>query len=381
MRYTLPKKAQSENMSTSEEVEKKEKQEDHLGEKSSDVTKGRGAFWISSGSDLMDLVVGGGRGLGYETGMSVLFEAQSSAGKSFLAHEIVASAYHKYKSKANWMYLDCESGCTFDSKALYGVEIMPPNVEDRKRPKTIEAAFSEIMLFGEAIKKDEFGIVIVDSLDGLVSEAAEERASKRVLAYSKGKEFDEASYGMEKAKYLSQEFWPNVNEMCERKNVLLIVVSQYRQAQGQYGSVNKISNGEANKFYSHARVKFVKKEELEVKGRSIGAIVDAGTIKMKGPWPYRNCYIVMHYSRGIDNTATNIDYLYDLRTAERGELKKRASEQLLTWDDKELSRSDLINYIEDNNLEKKLSERVREKWYNDEEVAVEGLKGRKSRYA
>jgi RecA/RadA recombinase len=383
----LPKKAQSENTTTNEEnnvlEEKTGQGVDSLVSSNSDTKKekGRGAYWISSGSDLMDEVVGGGRGSGYETGMSILFEANSSAGKSFLAHEVIASAYHRYKDKCKWLYLDCESGCTFDSKALYGVEIMPPNVSERKRPSTIEDCFAEIKLFGESKKDDEFGIVVIDSIDGLTSEDTETRSEERVKQYSKGKDFDKGSYGMAKAKFLSQEFFPLLNEMVERKNILLIIVAQYRQAAGQYGPKTTISNGDAIKFYPHARVKFTKKEEIEVKGRSVGAVIEVQTIKMKGPRPYRSCYITMHYTRGIDNVTTNIDYLYDLRTAERGELKKAAETNLLDWDGNMLTRQQLIRYIEDNNLERELRKRVSLRWEEEEAIAGKLLEGRKNRYA
>jgi hypothetical protein len=277
------------------------------------------------------------------------------------------------------MYLDVESGATINSKHLYGFEIMPPNVEDRVRPKTVEEALNEIVLFGNKMKKDEFGIVILDSLDGLLAENTQERVEKRASLYAKGKEFDEGSYGMAKAKFLSQEFFPTINALAEEKNLLIIIMAQYREAQGQYGSKKVLSNGKALPYYPHVRVKFVKKDEIEIKGRAIGAVLQAETTKMKGPRPFRNCYVTLHYSRGIDNTATNIDYLYDLRTAERGELKKVADNPL-TWDDQELTRDALIRYIEENDLESELSKRVHEKWEAEEAQAAKPLEGRKSRY-
>lgn len=376
----MPRKAKSNEDSTSEEIEATIlKGGGSRGQKPSDTA--RGAFWVNSGSDLMDLVVGGGRGLGYETGMSVLFEASSSAGKSFLAHEVIASAYHKYKEKCKWLYLDVESGCTFDSKALYGIEIMPANVGDRKRPTTLEDCHAEIMNFGETVKSGEFGIVVVDSLDGLMSEDTEERVSERARLYAKGKEYDKGSFGMQKAKYLSQEFFPSVNAMVEKKNILLILVSQYRESAGQYGPRNVISGGKALTFYTHARVKFQKKEEIEIKGRTLGAVISVETVKMKGPRPYRNCLITIFYTRGIDNVTSNVDYLYDLRTAERGELKKNAEEKELKWKDQVLTREALIRYIEEHNEEEELSAAVREKWEAEEIQAAKMLEGRKTRYA
>lgn len=380
----MPRKAVSSDISTNEDQNAPAKKglegESPLGENTSNSTKGRGEFWISSGSDLMDIIVGGGRGYGFETGLVCLFESDSGSGKTFVGHEVIASAYHEYKNKCEWLYLDCESGSTIDSKQLYGFEVMPPNVEDRIRPKTVEECLNEIIIFGNKKKKNNFGIIIVDSIDGLLSEDTQNRVEKRASLYSKGKEYDEGSYGMAKAKFLSQEFFPTINALAEEKNILIIIMAQYREAQGQYGSKKVLSNGKALPYYPHIRVKFVKKEEIEIKGRTIGAVIQAETTKMKGPRPFRSCYVVLHYSRGIDNTATNIDYLYDLRTVERGELKKSAIEGTLTWDDQELTRSDLIRYVERNNLEKELSKRVHAKWEEEEAKAMKELEGRKNRY-
>jgi hypothetical protein len=256
------------------------------------------------------------------------------------------------------------------------VEVMPPKVEDRKRPETIEDCFSEIMLFSETVKKGEFGVVVVDSIDGLLSEEVEAAAEERVANYKKGKTDNDGLRGQQKALFLSRIFFPKLNSMVEKKSILLIIISQYRQGSGQYGPKQVISNGEAIKFYTHSRVKINKKEENEVNGRSIGTTVGVETIKMKGPWPYRSCYVSLHY-----NTASNIDYLYDLRTAERGELKKKVADSLLKWDDQEMNRYDLIRYIESNNLERDLRKRVRDKWDDEEAKAAKELEGRKSRYA
>ena len=379
----MPRKAKSDDTGTREEIEASLTQGAGRtkAKKGTSSSATRGVAWISSGSDLMDEVVGGGRGLGYETGMSVLFEAMSSAGKSFLAHEVIASAYHKYKEKCKWLYLDVESGCTFDSKQLYGVEIMPVNVEDRKRPETIEDCFSEIMLFGETIKEGEIGIAVVDSIDGLLSEETETAADERVKNYKKGSDKNDGLRGQQKALFLSRIFWPKINSMIEKKNILLIVVSQYRQAAGQYGPRNTISNGEAIKFYVHARVKFRKVNEIEVSGRPIGAVVEVSTVKLKGPRPYRSCPFILYYSRGVDNIETSIDYLYDLRTAKECDFKKGSEEKLLKFEDVELNRHDLIRHIEQGKLESKLKRMVLDKWEDEEDAAMKPLEGRKSRYA
>ena len=72
-----------------------------------------------TGSYLLDMIVGGGIGEGYPFGSTVNIVGDSSAGKTLLSREIIAACHYKFKDKFKWVYDDCESGFTFDTKSLY----------------------------------------------------------------------------------------------------------------------------------------------------------------------------------------------------------------------------------------------------------------------
>lgn len=370
-----------------------------------------------TGSTLLDLIVGGGTGEGFSFGNVINIVGDTGSGKSLMVCEIVAACHYKFKDKFKWIYDDCESGFTFDTKSLYGFEIMPMNVEERVKSDTVEDAYVNVRKFAEGLKKDEFGIYVIDSLDGLTSKEANTIANTHYNKALKGKEDDTGSYRLGKAKYLSQEFFPQLADLLEKTNCLLIIVSQVRENLSPI-SFNKFvrSGGKAMDFYCHTVLWLAAIKKIKRKDRVVGVVVKAKTTKSKTPRPFREGIFIIDFYYGIDDIATNIDYLYDFRT-DAGELVKNASaiwqsgkelnlenlkqflldndlvkryetevssklkkSEILDWintdkdiKDKfnntfgvEMSREELIHYIEENNLEDELRRRVKEKWENIE---------------
>ena len=174
---------------------------------------------FDTGCTLLDLVTGGAKNVfGIPSGRFINIVGDKSAGKTFLSNEIIASAYHKYGSKKfKWVYDDCESGYSFDTETMYGFEIMP---ENPIHSRTVEEAFCNITDFAGKLKGDQFGIYVLDSLDGLTSQEQDDRAEERLKAFHAEKTFDKGTYGMGKQKYLSQEFFPQLCSTIENKNVL-----------------------------------------------------------------------------------------------------------------------------------------------------------------
>lgn len=381
-----------------------------------------------TGSYLLDMIVGGGIGEGYPFGSTVNIVGDSSAGKTLLSCEIIAACHYKFKDKFKWVYDDCESGFTFDTKSLYGFEIMPMNVEERVKSDTVEDAYVNVRKFAEGLKKDEFGIYVIDSLDGLASKEANTIADTHYNKAIKGKEDDTGSYRLGKAKYLSQEFFPQLADLLERTNCLLIIISQVRENLNPM-SFNKLvrSGGKAMDFYCHTVLWLAAVKKIKRKDRVVGVVVKAKTTKSKTPRPFREGTLIIDFYYGIDDIATNIDFLYDFRT-DTGELIKNASavweygkeinldnlkqflidnnltdryeaevgsklkkSEILEWvntdkdiKDKfsavfgaEMGRDELIHYIEDNNLEDELKRRVKEKW---ESIEASVKTSRKTKY-
>lgn len=297
-----------------------------------------------------------------------------------LCNEAIANAYHRFKDKFKWVYDGtCESGNTFDTERLYGIEIIPK--KGAVKSKTIQEAFCNMVEFLNGLEKDEFGIYVLDSIDAITSDEVEDISEERLKAHKSGKEYDKGSYQGQKPKFLSSEFLPKIASLAEEKNCLVIVVSQLRDnvGGGGYAPKDKVSNGRALLFYCSSRIWLKTKAEIERAGRQIGTIVEAETRKARGPKPYRKCFYIFYYEYGIDDVGGNVDFLYDLRTEAKGELAKRAA-NAIEWDGAEYTREDLIGFIEANGLEEELRNRAIAKWNALEEEASKETASRKRRF-
>lgn len=319
-----------------------------------------------TGSDLMDIQVGGGEGLGFPGGKIINYVGDKSSGKTFLACEVIAASYYKYKERLKWIYDDCESGFSFDTKKLYGVEIMPMDHRKRTKSKTVEEAYGNCRMFFESIKENEIGIYVIDSLDSLNDKEGEKIADEQYAKFKKRKlspqekeEKEKGSYRMAKPKYLSNTFFPILSNLIEKKNCLLIIISQVRYNLDPI-SFEKFTRagGKAMDFYAHTVLWFASVEDIIKKGIPIGAVTKAKNTKSKTPRPRRSIFVKLLFDYGIDNIQSNIDYLYDLLTP-RGKLSKNIS---VEWDGEKYTRAKLIEYIEENDLQKELKKRMVQKW-------------------
>ena len=377
-------------------------------------------IYFRTGCKLIDLVVGGNKGVyGFPAGKFINIVGDKSAGKTFLANEIIASNYYSFpKDKFRWVYDDCESGYSFDTNAMYGFDIMGDNPI---HSTTVEEAFCNISDFADSLKKGQFGIYVLDSLDALTSAEQDTHAEERLKAFHSDKEYDKGSYNMGKQKYLSQEFCPQLCSKIQNKNILVIIISQIRENIDMF-SFEKFSRsgGKAIDFYAHTVLWLATMKKIVKKERAVGVVVKAKVTKSKTPRPFRDCIFSFLYDYGLDDTGTSVDYLFDLRT-EKGELNTKA--KALQWDGDggldlaklkkfldeaelldafekskyfdgkptaedifdfvqskkayrekyaekfgvSMTREELIAYVEDNDLGEELSARVEKKWEDFED--------------
>lgn len=382
-------------------------------------TKKEKKIYFRTGCMVLDKVLGGAKNVyGIPAGRFINIVGDKSAGKTFLSNEFIAWAYHNLGKDFKWVYDDCESGYSFDTQSLYGFDIMP---DEPIHSTTVEEAFYHITKFAEKLKSNQFGIYVLDSLDGLTSEEQDKRAEERIKSIEDEKEM-KGTYGMGKAKYLSQEFFPQLCSVIEDKNILVIIISQIRDNVDMF-SFEKYARagGKALDFYAHSVIWLATAKKIEKSETPVGVVVKAKTTKSKTPRPFRECFFSFLYDYGLDGIGTSVDYLFDLRTP-KGELNKK--EKAIQWngnnnlDKKELkefleeyellekfedsryydmdgtdaenmfafiqskkdykqkfqekfgetmTRDELISWIEENNLESELDERVDEKWENFED--------------
>ena len=306
--------------------------------------------WYTTGLDLLDLCVGGAPGaFGFPGGYIINFVGDKSAGKTLLYIEMLIANKRRFGKVFKPNHDDSESGCTFDTKALYGVDLMEG--KEPTKSATVEEMDANVGNFLSGLGKNGKGIYVVDSLDGLSSNDNEERAEVRMKLAASGKDVENrGSYGMGSAKFLSQDFFKTKAGMIQNHDALLIIVSQVREnlEPGMFKPKYTRSGGKALDFYAHTCLwlstvrKIIKKVGDEE--RVVGVIVQAETKKSKTPRPYRKVRFSLYFDYGMDNIGSNIDYLFDLRKDD-GSLKPGADS--IPWKGKQASFQDLLAWLKE----------------------------------
>lgn len=288
--------------------------------------------YLSTGCDLLDLVVGGGMGMGHRAGTLANYVAPEAVGKSFLMGELIAKNYHTRENFV-WKYDDVEHRFRFNTHGLYGIQIVEPDEDASDTVEELDAALGSWLRKRD---KDTVGVYVVDSLDQLANADTLEREDKRIEAYDKGKEPKESgTYGMGSAKFLAQEFFRTKMTAIKGTSTLLIFISQVRDniGAGMFGKKYKRTGGKAldhacNDIIWLTKVSPIRKRGLDGVERDVGNLVMAKTTKSSTARPFRECVFPLYYDYGIDNIGANVDYLFDLRD---GEYKLTTAAKAVPW--------------------------------------------------
>lgn len=357
-----------------------------------------------------------------------------------ISNYILAGRSEEYSTVSNEV-LDGEDGNSFDTEKMYGVALSKDSSVE-----TIEDVYCNISRALEKNKKRNKGkltgkhlhLILVDSLDSFASGAILKRGQERVKAADKNKKFDEGSYLLDKQKYISTEFFPDLTPRLKDSGVFVIVISQIREKMNvTFGNKIQPTGGKALSFYINLRTLVAEASKIyrtiDKKRYPIGQLLKIKMLKVRNPKPGRECYASFFPEIGFDDVFSNLVYLHDLVT-DTGQLKEDASSKNLSWkgstsdeykdDTKEniyeflssletpveglkkntskkkmmefiegdetvkasyeeifgsgMDVEDLAQYVYDNDLEADLKEQVLEKWLNIESKLA--MKGRKRKF-
>jgi len=324
---------------------------------------------LSTGCTPLDLALGGG--LAWSKVVNVV--GDKSTGKTLLVAEIIAQAKLKYGDDFDWEYDDAESGFSFDTKSMYGIDMLPEDdyhsitIEDfmyRVASKTAEAKLKGIKRF----------IYVVDSFDALTSEAELARGEKARKAREAGKAYEEGTYNLEKQRKVNEFFRTGLDNIYNNQ-YMLIVISQVRQKIGViFGKKTTRQLEKVLDFFSSQIIFLSETEKQKQKGRVTGIGVKAKIEKNKIGKPFRECFFNILFDYGIDDIASCVDQIYSLKT-DTGKTKMAISVQ---WSGTTYrSRSRLIQSIDDNNQSGTIRKQAIKKW-NEIENSI--TPKRKSKY-
>ncbi len=286
--------------------------------KSPSSSKERRLDFISSGSVALNLALSQrGRDGGWARGHIGNIVGDGSTGKTILAIEAAAAFHYKLDlNPANFpavkskqiVYNNAEGVMDFPLDKMYGKEF----VDDVEwiRTETVEAFGRDVHRRVLNLKSGEALLYIEDSLDALVSEAGKKRAEDEAAGKKVG-----GTYGADKPKYLSSEFFNNLCNMASGKDVTILLVSQVRENlnAGLFGKKFYRAGGKALNFYTHQVVWLYQVDKLDQtyhkRKRVYGIKTRAKVERNKVAPPYREMDLPIIFDYGLDDVGAIADYL------------------------------------------------------------------------
>ena len=249
--------------------------------------------FIPSGSTLLDCVLGGG----WAEGRVANIVGDKSAGKTLLAIEACANFAMRHPAE-HIAYRESEAAFDMDYAHSMG---MPVGVDWSEEVRTVEDMDKDLAKWLASKRPSEPNLYVLDSLDALSDDAESER------------EIGTASYGVGKAKAMSEMFRRRTAELRE-KRCTLIIISQIRDKIGvTFGETKTRSGGRALDFYASQVVWLseIKKIKRTVTGvdRIVGVHVRARNKKNKVGRPFRETDFTIMFNYGVDDAVSMLDWI------------------------------------------------------------------------
>ena len=250
--------------------------------------------FFSSGSVLLDLVLGGG----WARDRVCNIVGDRSAGKTLLAIEACANFVRLPDVNKNRIAYR-ESEFAFDTSYARAIGF-PNSIEPFQDVETVEQLEADLTGWVDHCN-DEPNLYVLDSLDALSDDAEMER------------KIGEASYGATKAKRMS-ELFRKINKRLGPGHTTLMVISQLRDKLNvRFGETKIRSGGKALDFYCSQIVWLAEVGKLKqtVKGveRVTGVEIEARTKKNKVGLPFRSAKIQIQFGYGIDDETSMLAWL------------------------------------------------------------------------
>ena len=329
-------------------------------------------LFVPSGSTLLNLACTDTPRGAFSTGTIVNLIGDKSAGKTLLSYTSLAcTANDERFDNYELIYDDIEHADRFDLEKLFGKKvasrIQPPRFVD-KEPCPSSDVTELWMNLHSRIKKGKPFIYIADSYDALGTDEDESFIDDLTKALENDRDMkNQGGYGTKGPKILSKMF-RNICSGLEETNSLLIVISQVRENlnAGMFGKKLYRAGGKALGHYSTheiwlGTVKTIKHKELK---RVIGHEVLAEVTKNKITGKIREAQFKTLYNYGVDDIDSCVNFMLQEKF---WKLNGSVIVPDGLYDDNKFQRKALIQTIEDNNDEGKLSRIIYQHWKEIEE--------------
>lgn len=309
---------------------------------------------------------------GFRLGRMAVISGESDTAKSLTALSILGeSCLYEHLNDYRFIYDDTESAMSFDIEGYFSKEL-----KDRLEIINSTTVEQFELHLTQALAKDKPFIYILDSNDGLSSDAAVKLAEENLKKRALGKA-ESASYGAEKAKQMKRVLSQQVKQLDDNGSLLIIITQSIDDINGNPIFKKKVrSGGKALKFFCSLEMWLGNKGKIKDKKTGIitGMTVEAKISKNRTNGMQRPAVYNILSMYGVDNITSCIDFL----TTEGYWSKSGDKVDTLGFTSEPSTVKNIIKFVEDNDKEAELDLLCKEAY----DIRMERLRPkRKNRYA
>lgn len=338
---------------------------------------------IPSVSTLLNLACSDNHRGSFGMGKMMNLVGESAAGKTLLSKSFFSMmASQKRFDDYLFIYDDAENADEFNDAKMFGKKaakrIKAPAYKGTEKvsSRTIE----DFDLFVHSLLEAEIPFFyVLDSWDAIGAEADLKKARENRKRKAKGKELKGGGYNVAKQKKASQ-IMGGICAKLKKTNSGLLVLSQTRDNLEQFSFEKKIrSGGNALRFYASHEVWLDMVGKIPRKKRVVGNKVRCTVKKNKITGKVREVRFPIYYdlSGGVDDIRSCIEFMVNEGnwTCTGTGVTPACTINAKDFEEK-LKYPKLIQFIEENNLEKELSKITAITWHEIEESIKEDRKRR-----
>lgn len=344
---------------------------------------------LSSGSSILNVRITGNVNGAFLKGTINSLVGASNTGKTWILYNACAEAVRSPNFSNYRIIVDStESGDKFPITKYFGKKLeskLETAWGDRKikgceapASITVEEWFDKVNEYLDEVEKTGNPIIyILDSIDGLTTEAQlkkmEEDADKR----EEGKEIS-GDYGDGKAKKLSAYLRVLNTRFAQTKSILFLISQEKDDMASLIPNSKTYAGGRSIKFFASVQLWFKSKGTVDAtingikRNCGIQSKVQIKKNRLNGMLEKDSTLTILH-QHGIDEVGDMIDYLL-----EEGELEGK-TKITNPYTDSPVTKENLVRYIEDNELEEKLKLQV-QTTFNKIKELISSKFNRKKRY-
>lgn len=286
------------------------------------IIPGEPTGYISTGSDLLDWVIGEG----LPCGRVVEVSGGPSSGKSLIA---TTAGRNVIRDGGTLVYLDCEAAVDLPFWRRLRVD---PSCEQviLRTPRTLENVHDALDIVISRVEDHPTPTLIVwDSLASVAAKAAYEKESAE----------DSVAMGLE-ARLNSAFFRRSFLKKLRNSKCCLLIINQVRASLSRFAHTEEgaetTPGGKAVSFYASLRFKTKKTGYIRTQADAPhGIYLNATVTKSRIGPPGRSVDLTAFFAYGLDNPLTLIRFLEDNRGIEK------TANGRVVWNGKTMLRNDL----------------------------------------